>query len=609
MTKKRYKGFFSKRLRSQLLLVFMITITLLIGGISVFSYQGAENVVRHQSGEIMQQYFRQNEYNILRYTKEVEKLLRLLMIQDSLQDYMRQGWEEKFENVAQVMKIFNYTNAVMGNYDYIDSVYYYGNDGTALGVQEDKNMLTEFPDSSLPWYGLDIRKAAEKTTGKVLWFGGYSSQDFSLEKEEEDIPYITAAGTIWLETGRYATIVVNIRQDIFAKSFARTENRNERENYIINQQGKIIVHQNQTILGTKVEIPIEELKDSNEEYFMQDGIQINYHKIDGLPWIFITEVSTKSLYGELDSLKRWFLVLAIGGIVVAAALSAYSLSRLTKPLNELRHAMGRMENGALGETLEENSKNELGMLGGQFNRMSESIRTMVRQIKEMEEEKRILEKEALQGQLNPHFLFNTLSNMRFMAKLGQNEELENCFAALGQMLRPMYRSEGELWSLREELNYLSNYITIMNCRFGGKLSMEFEIEEMLLDFQVLKFILQPLIENAIEHGFNTGEEGMIVLGASLKERQISMYVEDNGKGIQQEELCRLQEHMKQAENQKELYRGHVGIVNIHRRLKVHFGPEYGLHLESVPGEATCIYLTMPGIEKIEKTQNSAENRK
>lgn len=601
MTKKTYKGLFSRRLRSQLLAVFMITITLLIGCVSVFSYQGAENVVRQQSGEIMQQYFRQNEYNIVRYTKEVEKLLRLLMIQDSLQDYMRQGWEEKFENVAQAMKIFNYTNTVMGNYDYIDSVYYYGNDGTALGVQKDKNMLTEFPDSSLPWYGLDIRKEAEKMTGKVLWFGGYGSLDFSLEKEKENIPYITAVGTIWLEAGRYATIVVNIRQNVFAEFFARTENRDERENYIINEQGQIIVHQNQSVLGKKAEIPIEELKNSNEEYFMRDSIQVNYHKIEGLPWIFITEVSTKSLYGELDYLKRWFLALAVGGIAVAAALSAYSLSRLTKPLNELRWSMERMENGVLGEKLEESSKNELGMLGRQFNRMSESIKTMVGQIKEMEEEKRVLEKEALQGQLNPHFLFNTLSNMRFMAQLNQNEDLENCFAALGQMLRPMYRSEGELWSLREEIDYLSNYITIMNYRFGGKLSLEFEIEEILLDFQVLKFILQPLVENAIEHGFDAEKEGMIVLGASLKKGQISIYVEDNGKGIQEEELCRLRVHMKQAENQKELYRGHVGIVNIHRRLKVHFGPEYGLHLESIPGEATCIYLTMPIIEKIEKS--------
>ena len=597
MRRKKNNGqAFSRRLQSQLLAVFMVTITLLVGVVSIFSYKRSEKVIQEQSASMMQQYFQQNQYNIVRYTQEVEKVLRLFMIQDSLQDYMRQGWKNQFGSIQKAMQIFDYTNVVMGNYEYLDSIYYYGNDGTALGVMEKKNMVTRIPNLELPWYSLGIQEEALKNPGKVLWFGGYTNQNFAMEGEKNEIPYVTAVSSIWLGTGRYATVVVNIQQDALAALFTKSDTPDERESYLMNDEGVVVVHQNREKAGKQAEFTPGELEKTGDGYLMKEDIQINYHRIQGLPWTIVTEIPKESLYGSLVSLKRWFLVLAAGGLLVATALSVYSLYRLTAPLKRLRTAMERMENGSLGEQLDESSKNELGMLGRQFNRMSRSIQTMIHQIRDMEGDKRILEKEALQGQLNPHFLFNTLSTMRFMAKLGQNEPLEECFCALGRMLQPMYRSQGELWSLSQEVDYMSTYITIMNCRYGGKLTMEFEIPDHLMELQVLKFILQPLVENAIEHGFaSSGGEGMIVMGAEQKENQLQVYVEDNGSGIQEEEQKRLEKILKQAENQKELYKNHVGIVNVHRRLKVHFGEEYGIRLESVPGKSTCIDLVMPVI--------------
>lgn len=598
---------FSRRLQTQLMAVLMVTITLLVGIVSIFNYRRSETVIQEQSSSLMQQYFQQNQYNITSYTKEIEKLLRLLMVQEYLQDYMRQGWDEQFEPIQKAMQIFGYTNTLMGNYEYLDSVYYYGNDGTALGVMDRKNMITQKKDLNLPWYGLDIQEKAMKNPGKVLWFGGYTSQDLAMEEEEEEIPYVTAAGSVWLGTGRYAVVVVNIRQKAFSDLFTKSDTPDERESYLLDEKGQIVVHRDENRVGKEAEFTPGELEESGGEYMMREDFQINYHKIDGLPFTIVSEIPKESLYGSLVSLKHWFVVLAAGGLLVAFALSSYSLYRLTSPLNRLRGAMERMENGALGEQLDENSKNELGMLGRQFNRMSRSIQAMIKQIKEMEEEKRILEKEALQNQLNPHFLFNTLSNMRFMAKLGQNQALEECFGALGRMLRPMYRSEGDLWSLREEVDYMSNYITIMNCRFGGKLSIEFEISEPIMELQVLKFILQPLVENAIEHGFaSSAGEGLIVMGAGQEEKCLKMYVEDNGSGIPEGEQRRLCQMLKQVENGKEMYRNHVGIVNVHRRLKVHFGEPYGIQMESIPGKSTCIYLVMPILAPVPEKAGESE---
>ena len=407
MTERQYsRQTFSRRLRTQLLAIYIAIITLFVGGVSILSYKQSETVVRDQSGEIMQQYFQQSEYGIKQQTQEVEKLLRLLMIQEDLQEYMREGWDKSYDTVRRTMEIFSYTNTVLGNYEYIDSVYYYGNDGTALGVENDSNHLTQGTDLNLPWYQLDISQETGNHTGAVFWYGGYSSKDFAIEPFERDIPYVTAVSAVWLEPGRYAVIVVNIRQEQFAHLFAQSQNIEERENYLINDNGEIIIHQDEKKVGSQVDFDLQNLKQDNEEYFMNGDIQINYHRIEDLSWTFITEIPQKVLYKELTALKRSFFILAAGGIAAAAALSAYSLYRLTLPLNDLRRAMERMENGALGEKLDESSKNELGLLGRQFNKMSGSIQTMVGQIRQMEEEKRILEKEALQGQLNPHFLIH-----------------------------------------------------------------------------------------------------------------------------------------------------------------------------------------------------------
>lgn len=583
---------FSRRLQTQLLVVFVITITILMGTVSILCYSRSKKVVQEQSANLMQQYFEQNSQGIERFTEEVEKTLWLLMIQDGLEEYMRIGWANN-RNVLKAKEIFDYSNTVLSNYDYLDSIYFYGSDGNALGVSRSRNMVTQQPDPDLSWYSLPILQDLLENRGKVLWYGGYTNQDFAMEAEAEMVPYITVVGNLWLGSGKYVSVVLNIRQSELAKLIAADETR-EMEFYLMNSDGTIVVHQEKEKVGTGSGFTLEELEKGEEGYLMRDNIQINYYKIPQLPWIIVSEITKESLYGNLIQLRRWFVILAVGGVLAAIVLLYYSLYRLTAPLKQLRNAMGRMENGSLGIQLDENSKNELGILGREFNRMSRSINDMVTRIRNMEEEKRILEKEALQGQLNPHFLFNTLSNMRFMAKLGKTMELEECFGALGRMLLPMYRSEGELWSLKQELDYMSNYTTIMNSRFGGNLLVEFEIPELLEEYQVLKFILQPLVENAIEHGFSGSKgKGIIVMGAEEKNGLLELYVEDNGSGISEEELTRLREMLKQAENQKELYRNHVGIVNVHRRLKVYFGDAYGIRLESIPGVSTCIYLTMP----------------
>lgn len=587
-----------RRLKTQLIIAFMVLISMLLIGVVCFTYKKVEKVVQDQSSAITHQYFVQNEYSILAFTEELDKLLKLMIVQSGLGEYLNSGWKSEFDTIVQLNEIFDYTSALMISYDYIESIYYYGNNGVALGVLPRNNQLVQAPDVNQPYYTSEIHQEVQKDPWSTHWFGNFSLKDFMLSSDtRRDIdttPYITAVRSINVMGKSEAAVVLNIKQSVIADLFTKADINRERKSYLVDREGRIIVDASEANIGTYADIPLDELQDQSKEYIMKGDVQINFYHIEDLGWTLISEIPKKILYEDIESLRQWFVISVIGGIAAAFALSMYWMYRLTRPLDQLRMTMKRMEEGELGLELEDVSKNELGMLGRQFNQMSLSIRDLVHQIQDMESEKRVLEKEALQSQINPHFLFNTLTNIKYMAMLVKSDSIVECITALGSLLQPIYKSENEFWTVARELEYIGNYIKIMNYRFGGGIQVHYDIPEELEEKYVLQFILQPLIENTISHGFAASEgRGNIEIRIRQSDNMLQIFVEDNGSGINGAEIDRLNEILKTADQQEGLYKKSVGLVNVHRRLKVYFGGDYGLKLNSVFGEKTCVSLSMP----------------
>lgn len=193
-------------------MVFVVTITLLMALVSLLTYHRSEIIIREQSSRLMQQQFQQNAYYITSQIDEINKVLRLLMIQESMQNYMREGWQDDFWSLEQIWSIFEYSNMMMRNYDGIDSIYYFSSDGTALGLTERRQMVRHEKDPTLPWYQLKIQERIEGHQGEIFWFGGYTNRDFSiteLSPDEETPAYLTAACAVWLTNSKYVTVVVD----------------------------------------------------------------------------------------------------------------------------------------------------------------------------------------------------------------------------------------------------------------------------------------------------------------------------------------------------------------------------------------------------------------
>lgn len=303
------------------------------------------------------------------------------------------------------------------------------------------------------------------------------------------------------------------------------------------------------------------------------------------------------LYRQPEPVADWVmrLLYLVAGltIVICIALCAMvsmMLSRqLFKPVRELNAAMGAVEEGKLETRLAVRSTDELGQLAGRFNRMTERLCAHLEESVRRRQELSDAQIRMMQAQLNPHFLYNTLDTVKWMGKINNVPEVATVAADLADILRSSISGD-EFVTLGEELTTLDRYVEIQSIRFPGKFRLEKDIDEAALDVQVPKLMLQPIVENAILHGFaDTG--GSIVVTARLGDTELELTVTDDGCGMSEESLRRFREGGRAGE--------HLGLRNVDAILRLHYGDAYGLRFPPVSGRGTCVAISLPAVRKEE----------
>lgn len=259
----------------------------------------------------------------------------------------------------------------------------------------------------------------------------------------------------------------------------------------------------------------------------------------------------------------------------------------TDIMYELIRALEEVEKGNLNAKLDIHSGDEFEMIGNSFNDMLGSLRHFIARHDELSQENTRAVVKMLESQFNPHFLYNTLESIRYMIRL-QPKEAEKMIVSLSRLLRYSIRKGEENVTLREELNYVEQYLQIMYCRYGDRLSYHIDAGQAL-DVKVPRMILQPLVENAIEYSFQDRANLEISITAARKDRDLEICVKDNGKGIEPELLKELRENLKGRRNNT----SHMGMYNVHRRIHLLYEGDYGLHLESELDKGTTIRLLIP----------------
>lgn len=288
----------------------------------------------------------------------------------------------------------------------------------------------------------------------------------------------------------------------------------------------------------------------------------------------------------LQTMQTICILLACLCLGLCLLVSVLLSRSIAQPVSALDRAMSRVRQGDLSVRIYTNRLDELGRLGESFNRMirelKENIDMKVQKQKDLNEATLKL----YQTQLNPHFLYNTLDTIKWNARIHQNPEIPVLAENLAAILRRSISSQPFI-TLLKELETIQNYIEIQKIRFSGRFLYETEVPDQLENCLVPKMILQPLVENAILHGLEGRENGYICVYASQSGSLLQVAVTDDGCGMSQEMVDWINSHFPQKRE------GHLGLYNVIQILKLHYGQEYGMKAEAVPGEGTTVTLMLP----------------
>jgi len=363
--------------------------------------------------------------------------------------------------------------------------------------------------------------------------------------------------------------------------------------FIVNSEGRIVYHPQQQLVysNLKSEMIEKVLQVSNGTFTSNEGSESRMYTVQDsdFGWKIVGVSYVNELVGNQNEMRLSFIILGFICVIIAIIISFFLSQRVSQPIKQLQSYMKEVEKGNFDIHVKVHKTIEIGRLARAFNIMVGKIKELMSQVVLDQEQKRKSEINALQAQINPHFLYNTLDSIVWMAESNKSKEVVLMTSALAKLFRASISKGEELVSIRTEMEHISNYLMIQKMRYKNKLDYQIEINDKLLDYKTIKIIMQPIVENAIYHGIKMKHgPGLIRITGEETESDIHLIIEDNGNGMEEEKLRTL---LLPAHNAGE-GRG-VGVRNVHERLKLYFGAQYGLTYKSALGQGTIVYIRIP----------------
>lgn len=317
--------------------------------------------------------------------------------------------------------------------------------------------------------------------------------------------------------------------------------------------------------------------------------------VDTANWKIVYQIPYSELTANYSTIYRLVLFATFVVIVVFLIISFYLVHNLMKPIHVLVVKMSRVMDGNLNVKIEASGSAETVTLGLTFNHMMDQIKLLINQTEQQEKAKQKAEFAAMQSQINPHFLINTLNSIKLMAIISRVDNIRNMTQALIRLVSSSFNRGGSLTLLADEIENLKQYIFIMETRYGNKFEVKWEVDESATSFYVLKLLLQPILENAITHGLVSKEtNGTITIAIQKVDQQLYIVIADDGIGIPDEQIEKLQDP-----DQDYTFSG-MGILNVHHRIGLHYGQDYGVAIKRLEPSGTKVEITLPIIRSQEE---------
>lgn len=393
----------------------------------------------------------------------------------------------------------------------------------------------------------------------------------------------------------YGVLYIDIAEQNLYNEYKSLETQDGSEAFICDEKGRILSSSYKTKIGTYMnynEYGKQILSSDKKEdviYFEKNGENMVafYSTIDSSEWILIKTIPTAHLFASVNDLQEKLLIGAVVYMVLSFIFLSYIVVRVTSPMSRIMRDLRKAERGDLSIRTTVKGKDEIGQLGSSVNSMITEMENLIQQLIAEEKEKNQVELEALHAQINPHFLYNTLNTIKWMATIQGAKTVSKAITALVKLLRVSITFGKDMIKLEEEIDYVKNYVIIQKLRFNDAFQVRYSIQDKCKQYKVPKLILQPIVENAIIYGANDTDIIKIDIRAYTQDDKLIIEIEDNGPGIKEKVL----DNILEIDSDKDKF-SKVGLNNINQRIKFYYGQEYGLNIITSERLGTKVIVTL-----------------
>lgn len=379
--------------------------------------------------------------------------------------------------------------------------------------------------------------------------------------------------------------------------------------YLMDNNGEIIYHPKQKLIYTNLyqenNLEAVHYEDGTvQEEFQGEKRLVTVKTISYTGWKIVSVVPMSAFNMELSGLRLFVTLFVALAMLMIVVLNQLVSARIAKPLNRLNESIKDWEAGNMNPDIYVGGSMEVEHLGRTLRSTVEQLRKLMHDVVVEQEEKRKSELDALQSQINPHFLYNTLDSIVWMIEGERYEEAVFMITQLASLFRISLSRGKTIIRVEDEIKHAKNYMNIQKVRYKNSFSVEFCIDDDVLDCCIVKLVIQPLLENAIYYGVEGMDgDGEIRIVGYRKEQDVYIEVRDNGFGMPQETVDALL-----TENNRVRKKGSgVGLINVYNRIRLRFGDSYGLEIDSAPDEGTVIRIHLPYIQYSPENVENLEN--
>ena len=576
----RHFKFNSIFLRTFLFITALTVIPFIV--LSIMFYSNTLKNIREEIA-LENSYIFDNSVNIIdRTLMEVDTLSSSLASNESTQLYtINNVSTDSFKTISRLAK----TLPII--YRYIDSIYIYSEPTDTVIMDNNSIPLSDLSDTD--W--ISAYHAVTSPKGTII----------PRSKNNVYPQLITIIKPIYVADEKKGAIIMNINTQSIYNSMLYQQYKDGRLFFLVNADNKIIISSELSYFNTYPDNigPNTLTIESNPKNSVYEINDKNYVVLSGDSSIsdykYISAYPLELYEHKLSTMKLQIIGILLLLMIIIFILAYVASVRSYSPLNEIISFLDNSQPPA--GSIEEEDKNELMYI---INSIQTHINDKTKMAEILEERMKLLRKsqyDMLQTQINPHFLYNTLETINWMAYNMSNSEnpVSKSLINLASFFRNTLTS-GYFVSIENEIKYTKEYVNILALRYGDLFDIEWDIDESILSYTIIKICLQPIIENAVYHGIKQkNDKGLIKIKGLCDDNNIILIVSDDGIGIEKDALDELNKTLSETSFTNE--KSHIGLSNVNQRIKIIFGDSYGIHVESTVGVGTDVYVTIPKKEQ------------